>query len=164
MGQHKIVTITAVHRRIQPGLFASAGGGIMREAQHHQAQSVPLSQRERIEIGSPLPLSTQRQGLNGSIRQFEAAPMGGVRGVEDQRRIPWIEHGKRQMGRPLLGANQQQHLTVSINRHTKALLAPGRRGLPKRFRTSMQAVGRTGRFRQDGGHGPHGRRRRQQIG
>lgn len=72
---------------------------------------------------------------------MQAAQVGGVIGVEQQGTIAGIEQGQGQVGRALLGPNQQQHLPLRIHGRAETPLGPGGGRLAEGQRGAVQAVG-----------------------
>ena len=109
---------------IEPGLLTRGGGGVVGVAEHHQLQVVPLLRAEGIKIRSPARFGIERQQHRLSGSQVQTTQVGGVAGVEQQGPITRVEHGQGQVGRALLGTDQQQHLRLRIHLHPKAPLGP----------------------------------------
>jgi len=84
-------------------------------------------------------IQPQKAGLGRG--QMQAAEMGGVVGIQQQGLIAGIQHRQGEMGRALLGAQQQQHLPLGINTNAEATLGPGGHRLAQGQGAAMQAVG-----------------------
>ena len=117
-----------------------------------------------VEIGTEALIWAQAQELGLGRGQMESAQVGGVVGIEQQGPIARIEHGQGQMGSALLGAHQQQHFPIRIDRHPETALGPGGYGFAEGPGGAMEAVGGTLGLAQGGGHGLDCRRRGLQVG
>jgi hypothetical protein len=71
--------------------------------------------------------------------------MGWIRGIEEERTVPWVKNGKREMGCSLLGADQQLNLTLGVDLHAESAPTPGCHRLLERCCPRFKAIRRAGR-------------------
>ena len=164
MGEHNAMAHGPLGSRLQPGLLARGGGGIVGKAQHHQAQIVPLAGADLIEIGRETLLSRQGQEAGPGRGQMQATQMGGVVGIKQQSLIAGIQQRQGQVGGALLGAHQQQHLPLRIHRYGEAARSPGSHRLAQGQGGAVQAVGSAGGLAQLAADRFDRLRRRLQVG
>ena len=148
VGKHDVVVDSAGHGGIEPGLLTRGGGGVMREAENHQPQGIPLGVAQVVVIGPPAPLRIQGEQHRFGGGQLQAAPVGWIARIQQQGGVPGVQHRQGQMGCALLGAHQQQHLPLRIHRHREASEGPSRNRLAKGQGGAVQAIGGAGRFVQ----------------
>ena len=153
MGDHQLMAMTDGHDPIKILLGSHLCRGVMGVAEHEQFELIPKRRRDGGHIWAPILISGERQGTESGTRQMQATAVGWVAGIQMQCGIPWVQHGKRQMGRAFLRSNQQLNFTIRIHRNVEALPAPICDGLMKRSCRGLEAIGGTSRLGDRGRHG-----------
>ena len=124
MGDHQLVPHPLRHHLIEKILISNPGGRIVGVTENEQAEAIPGTAGEGLQIGTPTVGLAEGEGLNVGVGQDQASPVGGVAGIQQQGCISGIQHGKRQVRRSLLRTDEQLNLAIRINGHAETAVAP----------------------------------------
>ena len=133
---------TTGHRLIQQLLVSHPGGWVVGVTEDEQLQLIPELRADSVEIRQPVLLLRQRQAADRGPCQHKPTAMGWIRGIEEERRVPRVKNGKREMGCSLLGADQQLNLTLGVDLHAESALTPGCHCLLERCCPRLKAIRR----------------------
>jgi hypothetical protein len=131
VGQHQVVPLAKRHHLAPKRQGSGGGGGVVGITQHHHPRLLEDHRGNIGELGQKAGFGPEWHGVNLPVGQVDAPGVGGVARIHEQGKIAGVENGQGQMGRALLGANQQQYLGFSIDRDAKLIGIPAGGGPTK---------------------------------